>query len=91
MAPQIQQHLHDPDVSLVDPDVQRRLPPLVPGVEVGARARQQLHDGRLVAEGRVVHGPVAVLVLQLDVRAAVQQHPDHLQVAVLAGGLQQSD
>ena len=44
-----------------------------------ARARQELHDGGLVAEGRVVHRAVAVLVLDLHLGGRPQQNPDHLR------------
>lgn len=63
VASELEERLDDADVALVDGDVQRRLAPFVARVQVGARVRQQLHHRRLVAEGRVVHGPVAVLVL----------------------------
>ena len=63
MAAQVQQCLHHLQVALVDGDVQRRLPALVPGVEVGAAPLQHLDDRALVPERRVVHRPVPVLVL----------------------------
>lgn len=88
MTAEIQQHLHHPDMSLINTDMQRRLPPLVARVQVGAGVGQQLHDGRLVAEGGVMDRPVPVLILDLHVGVETQQHRDHLQVAVLAGRLQ---
>jgi hypothetical protein len=59
-------------VALVDGDVKGRLPPLVSRVQIGAGRSQQLHDGGLVAEGRVVNGPVAVRVFDLDVGIAAK-------------------
>ena len=78
MALEVEQGLDDADVALVDGDVQRRLPPLVAGVEVRAGARQQLHDGGLVPEGGVVRRAVAVLVLDLQLGVEAQQDADHL-------------
>ena len=43
-----------------------------------ARAREELHDGGLVAEGRVVHRAVAVLVLDLHLGGRTQQDTNHL-------------
>lgn len=83
MALQVKEGLYHPDVPLVDGDVERRLPPLVPRVQVGARVRKQLHDGGLVAEGRVVDGAVAVLVLDLQLGLVADEGADHLQADVL--------
>ena len=85
MASQIKQRLDDPDVTFVDGDVQRRLPPLVSRVQIGAGRSQQFHDGRLVAERRVVDGAVAVGVLDLDVGTAAKQHANHLKKYRLIG------
>jgi hypothetical protein len=59
-------------VALIDGDVKGRLPTLVSRVQIGAGRSQQLHDGGLVAEGRVVNGPVAVRVFDLDVGIAAK-------------------
>ena len=45
-----------------------------------AGAREELHDGGLVAEGRVVRRAVAVLVLDLHLGRRTQQNADHLRV-----------
>jgi len=60
---EIQQGFDHLEVALVDSDVQRRLPALVPGVQVGAAPLQDLDDRALVPEGRVMDRPVAVFVL----------------------------
>ena len=78
MTLQVEQRLDDSDVSLVDGDVQRSLPPLVARVQVRAGVCQQLHDGWLVAEGRVVDGAVAVLVLDLQLGLVPDEGADHL-------------
>ena len=80
MALEIEQGLDDAHVALVDGDVQRRLPALVPGVEVCAGARQALHHRGLVAERGVVGGAVAVLVLDLKLGVVAEQQPDHLSI-----------
>jgi hypothetical protein len=59
-------------VALIDGDVKGRLTTLVSRVQIGAGRSQQLHDGGLVAEGRVVNGPVAVRVFDLDVGVAAK-------------------
>lgn len=64
MATEFQESLHDADVAFIDGDVQRCLSPFVPCIQIGAALRQQLHHGRLVAEGRVMNGPVAIFILQ---------------------------
>ena len=57
---------------LVDGDVEGGLPPLVPGVEVGSGVGQELHDRGLVTEGRMVGGPITVLVLDLKLSATTE-------------------
>lgn len=66
VAAEVQQRLHHLQVTLVDCDVKRRLPALVPGVEVGSSSVQDLDDGALVTEGGVMHGPVSVLILHKE-------------------------
>lgn len=63
VAAEVEQRLHDLQVTLVDRDVQRRLSALVPGVEVGSSSVQNLDDGALVAKRGVMHRPVSVLIL----------------------------
>lgn len=64
VAAEVQQRLHHLQVALVDGDVQRGLPPLVSGVEVGPAALEHLDDRALIPKRSVVHRPVPVLVLR---------------------------
>ena len=82
MALEIEQRLDHADVALVDGDVERGLPALVARVEVGPGARQQLHDGGLVAERGVVRRAVPVLVLDLQLGVEAEQNANHLEEAV---------
>lgn len=83
MGLEVEEGLDDAHVALVDGDVEGGLPTLVPGVEVGAGVGQQLHDGGLVAEGRVVHRAVAVLVLDLQFRLVPNEHADNLRRKII--------
>ena len=71
MRSQFQQDLDDSLVSFVDADVERRLTPFIPGVDIGAAIRaaadKQVDDGRLVTEGGVVNSAVAVFVFDLEI------------------------
>lgn len=68
MAAKVKESLDHLQVALVDGYVQRRLPPLVSGVQVGSAPLQHLDDGALIPERGVVHGPVPVLVLNNNAR-----------------------
>lgn len=88
MTREIQEHLHHTDMSLINTNMQSGLPSLIARVQIGAGVRQQLHNGRLVAESGMMDGPIAVLILDLNISVESQQHRDHLQVTVLAGRLE---
>ena len=68
MTAEVQQGFDHLEVALVDSDVQRRLPALVPGVQVGPAPLQDLDDRALVSEGCVMDGPVSVFVLDKTLR-----------------------
>lgn len=72
MAAKVKESLDHLQVALVDGYVQRRLPPLVPGVQVGSAPLQHLDDGALIPERGVVHGPVPVLVLNNNARMSTR-------------------
>ena len=50
-------------MSLVDSDVEWRLPPLVSGIEVSATVSQQFNDLWFITEAGVMDSTIAVLVL----------------------------
>ena len=79
MAAEVEQRFDDADVTLVDGDVQGRLPTLVAGVEVGAGRGDEFDDRGLIAERRVMDSSVAVRVLDLEVGVASEQNADHLK------------
>ena len=66
-------------MTLVDRNVQGRLSPLVPGVEVGPGVGEKLHDRGLVSKGRVVNSAIPVFVLDLQLSLVPDQGAYDLQ------------
>lgn len=88
MTSKIQEHLHHPNMSLINANMQSCLPSLITRVQISPGVGQQLHNGRLITESGVMYSPITVLILNLNIGMESQQHRDHLQVAVLAGRLE---
>lgn len=82
MTIQLEQSLHHANVAFVNCDVQRCLASFVARVQVRGRRRQLLDHAGLVSEGGVMHGAIAVLVLDLHVRVVLEKHADHFEVPV---------
>ena len=70
------------DVAAAGDGHQRRLTFRIPGIGIGARLEQRVDDRRRADDRRLGQRRRAELVLQLDVRAGLDQRADQLEIVV---------
>jgi len=63
MTTKVNEDFHNPNVALVDTDVQWSLTALVASVQIGSTTLKHSNHFRLVAKCRVMHSTVTILVL----------------------------